>query len=123
MDSTFVAVRVVIRLPPDVDNLGHVVRLLHEFLFPDISLEAIKHSSLRLFLMTLHAVESSEQLIHYQKLQQYRYAMYLVPNEMKVKEHALTAMKLLNERYRYPHLGLHRAVDGVVRMGYLPALQ
>ncbi|EGZ12091.1 hypothetical protein PHYSODRAFT_517605, partial [Phytophthora sojae] len=122
----FSSARVVTRLAPDVEGLGHVARLLHAFLFPDISLvEAVKHNSLRLFLMTLHSVDNSNELIHHQKLQQYRYAMQLVPTEMTVQEDALTALKLLYERY--PDAASYQTtctcIDGVIQMGYLPALQ
>ncbi|KAE9307396.1 hypothetical protein PR003_g21005 [Phytophthora rubi] len=97
------SVSVVCRRWPSVEDLPHAVHLIHTFT-AEISKKALpdllEHGDSSLFFRVLQAVDESVNLIHHEKLRQYRLAMQLIPSKMTLKGGKLQAMKELYKRYR-----------------------
>ncbi|KAF4139397.1 Ankyrin repeats (many copies) [Phytophthora infestans] len=103
-EDTFVltGVLAVCREWPEVGALPHVVQLTHEY-SAKLSLLALPNllneGKFNQFYRALSAVEQSSQLVHHEKLRQFRLAMHLIPSKMTMQEGALKTMKELYARY------------------------
>lgn len=99
---TLTSVAVVCRHLLGIQALPHVVHLIQEFTENTSQralLGVLEEGNYHLFTRVLHAVDESLNMIHHEKLRQYRYAMQLVPCKMTLEEGALGAMQQLYDRY------------------------
>ncbi|KAG3176666.1 hypothetical protein PC128_g17209 [Phytophthora cactorum] len=82
--------------------LPHVVHLIQVFtenISQEALLDILEERKIHLFTRVLHAVDESLNMVHHEKLRQYRYAMRLVPYRMCLDEGELEAMQQLYDRY------------------------
>ncbi|KAG2783512.1 hypothetical protein Pcac1_g7008 [Phytophthora cactorum] len=82
--------------------LPHVVHLIQVFtenISQEALLDILEERKIHLFTRVLHAVDESLNMVHHEKLRQYRYAMRLAPSKMPLAEGGLKAMQKLYDRY------------------------
>ncbi|POM65873.1 Hypothetical protein PHPALM_18346 [Phytophthora palmivora] len=85
-----------------LEGLPHVVHLIQQFT-ENISQRAlvtvVKKKKTHFFFRTLRAVDESLNMVHEEKLRQYRLAMQLIPHNMTLKQGELKALKEIYQRY------------------------
>ncbi|GMF22515.1 unnamed protein product [Phytophthora fragariaefolia] len=117
-------VRIVCHQHSRIAALPHVVHLINEFadnISPSALTDLLKAGTKGLFLHVLRDVECSAKLLRYEKMRQYRLAMYLIPSKMTMGEGKLNAIKELYKRY----LGTvdAKTIAAVAKVPELPVLK
>ncbi|ETP18624.1 hypothetical protein F441_07180 [Phytophthora nicotianae CJ01A1] len=104
-----------------IPHIVHLIQMFTENISEQALVDVLEERKSHLFTRVLNAVDESLNLVHHEKLRQYRYAMQLIPRAMTSDEGGLDAMQQLYDRY--PGALDYEAVSCIIDVAELPMLK